>query len=153
MRIKNKRFSEKNGATIGLVTIDGVFECFCLEDAYREKKIMKETRIPAGIYELRLRTYGGFHERYKTAYGSRHKGMIEICGIPNYEAVLFHIGNTKKDTEGCQLLGHLQSEDMESIIKSKDAYLKFYDKVSSVLLKGIKVYYEVIDEDFRKKEK
>ena len=41
------------------------FLCYTVEDEKRDKKVMHETRIPAGTYKLELRTVGGFHERYK----------------------------------------------------------------------------------------
>ena len=57
-------------ATNGMLFIDGVFECYTLEDEYRDVKVMHETCIPEGEYEIKLRTEGGFHNRYLKRYGA-----------------------------------------------------------------------------------
>ena len=44
--------------------IFGDFTCETLEDEYREVKVEGETRIPAGTYEIKLRTEGRMNERY-----------------------------------------------------------------------------------------
>ena len=49
-------------ATNGMLFINGLFECFTLEDEYRDLKVRGETCIPDGEYEIKLRTVGGFHE-------------------------------------------------------------------------------------------
>ena len=39
MKIELKRFSSQSDTTLGLLFVDGEFECFTLEDEYREEKI------------------------------------------------------------------------------------------------------------------
>ena len=52
------------------------FLCYTIEDEYRAEKVKHETRIPAGIYKLTLRSEGGFHSRYTSKYVAEwHKGM------------------------------------------------------------------------------
>ena len=63
-------------ATNGMLFIDGVFECFTLEDEVRDVKVHSETAIPLGEYEIKLRTEGGFHSKYTARYGAMHKGML-----------------------------------------------------------------------------
>ena len=38
-------------ATNGMLFIDGMFECYTLEDQYQAVKVMHETCIPEGTYE------------------------------------------------------------------------------------------------------
>ena len=59
MKLEVIRFSSQNDSTLGLlfdVTDGRKFLCFTLEDEARDTKVMGETRIPAGIYDLKLRT-------------------------------------------------------------------------------------------------
>ena len=108
MKLEVIRFSSQNDSTLGLlfdVTNGRKFLCFTLEDEDRETKVMSETRIPAGIYELKLRTTGGFHSRYSKKYGSWHKGMIHVQNVPNFRYILWHTGNNDEHTAGCLLLG------------------------------------------------
>ena len=52
MKIEVTREPSANGCTIGTMTLDGVFECYTLEDVVREEKIFGETAIPAGTYTV-----------------------------------------------------------------------------------------------------
>ena len=109
MKLEVLRFSSQNDSTLGMlfdVTKGRKFLCFTLEDEARDTKVKSETRIPEGIYELKLRTEGGFHERYIKKYGNKfHKGMIHVQDVPNFRYILWHTGNTDKHTAGCLLLG------------------------------------------------
>ena len=130
-------------ATNGMLFIDGVFECFTLEDEVRDVKIHSETAIPLGEYEIKLRTEGGFHSKYTTRYGSMHKGMLELQDVPNFKWILIHTGNQDSHTAGCLLIGETQ-QDLDKgkdgfIGGSGDAYKKMYPKVADALLNGEKV--------------
>lgn len=133
-------------ATNGMIFLDGVFECFSLEDEYREQKIKGETCIPEGSYEVVLRKEGGFHQRYSSRY-SFHKGMLWVKSVPNFEWILFHLGNTDENTAGCILVGDTQQDlDVSKdgfIGSSGNAYKKFYPKVAEVLENGEEVTLNV----------
>ena len=133
-------------ATNGMIFLDGVFECFSLEDEYREQKIRGETCIPEGSYEVVLRKEGGFHQRYSSRY-SFHKGMLWVKSVPNFEWILFHLGNTDENTAGCILVGDTQQDlDVSKdgfIGSSGNAYKKFYPKVAEVLENGEEVTLNV----------
>ena len=76
MKLKVIRFSSQKDSTNGLLfdmTSGTEFLCYTLEDEKREKKVMAETRIPAGTYSVLLRKEGGHHNRYSKKYGSSHK--------------------------------------------------------------------------------
>jgi hypothetical protein len=113
-----------NDATNGLLFIDGVFECYTLEDQYQDKKVYGETCIPEGSYDVVLRKEGGFHNRYSSKY-SFHKGMLWIKDVPEFQL------DVSKD-------GFIGS--------SGNAYKKFYPKVADVLENGesVKVHISKI---------
>ena len=52
MVIKVDRYFHGPESTLGKLYVDGEFECYTLEDAYRPKKIKGKTRIPSGLYAL-----------------------------------------------------------------------------------------------------
>ena len=134
-------------ATNGLLFINGIFECFTLEDEVRDVKVHSETAIPLGEYEIKLRTVGGFHAKYTDRYGAAfHKGMLELQDVPNFKYILIHTGNTDQHTAGCLLVGETQ-QDLDKgkdgfIGGSGDAYKKMYPKVLKCLLSGEKVTIE-----------
>lgn len=148
MKITVERFTSDSDSTISAVYIDGAFQCFGLEDEYREEKIAKETRIPAGKYEVGVRTIGGFHQKYLARFGVDHHGMLQIMEVPNFKDILIHIGNTDEDTSGCLLVGYgaFSKKGKMSIQTSKNAYKEFYEKViDAALNNNLKIEY--IDRD------
>lgn len=129
--------------TIGKLHVDNLC-VYSLEDDFDEKKKYGHTRIPAGTYRLKLRTYGSHHERYLKKFPGDHIGMIEICDVPNYTDVLLHIGNSDRDTKGCLLIGMSQSSSL-TIGQSTVAYRLIYPKIALELMKGKEVYIKIID--------
>tara|TARA_R110001606_G_scaffold380639_1_gene541279 strand:- start:107 stop:688 length:582 start_codon:yes stop_codon:yes gene_type:complete len=131
-------------ATNGMLFVNKVFEAFTLEDEVRDIKVMSETAIPLGEYEIKFRNIGGFDTKYKARYGSTfHKGMLELQDVPNFKYILIHTGNTDQHTAGCLLIGETQ-QDLDKgkdgfVGGSGDAYKKFYPKVRDALIAKEKV--------------
>ncbi len=151
MELEVLRFSSHSDSTLGMlfdVTNQREFICFTLEDEHRDKKIMHETRIPAGTYQLKLRTVGGFHERYKNKYGSMHKGMIHVQDVPGFEYILWHTGNNDDHTSGCLLLGDTSQQNITKagfIGASTDAYKRVYPRIAEAIECGDEVKVEYKD--------
>lgn len=146
MEIRLDRFIHNHNDTVGRMFIDGKFYAYTLEDEHRDVKVKGETRIPAGTYEIKLRTEGGFHTRYLTRFGADfHKGMLHLQNVPGFEFILIHTGNTERDTEGCILVGKeisLHSKG-DSIQQSTAAYKELYPVIRDELLKGNKVEIKI----------
>lgn len=100
MVIHVKRLYNTENSTIGEMTIDGVFECFTLEDKERPVKIKSETAIPKGTYKVII----NMSNRFK-------KLLPLLLNVPNFEGVRIHPGNSNHDTEGCILVGRTRSKD------------------------------------------
>ena len=122
------------------------FLCYCLEDAVRSVKIPKETAIPIGTYPLRFRTEGRLHNIYKRKFDF-HRGMIEIANLPNFLYVMFHIGNTKENTEGCPLVGmkykFVQGE--YRVVESTKAYIQVYPKIANLIASHQEVLLQIVN--------
>ena len=133
-------------ATNGLLFIDGLFECYTLEDQYQAVKVMHETCIPEGTYDIKFRKTGGFHAKYTERYKNAHYGMLHIQDVPNFTYILIHTGNTDEHTSGCLIVGETQ-QDLEAskdgfVGSSTVAYKKMYAKVAGQLLQGKPVTIE-----------
>ena len=153
MKLDVLRFQFGIDATNSLLFIDSVFEAYGLEDEVRlEKKVMSETAIPEGEYEIKFRTVGGYHTREKARYDKKfgagwHSGMLELQDVKNdkmsFKYVLIHSGNTDENTGACYLVGKTQQDlDMSKdgfIGSSRLAYESLYPKVRDALLNGEKV--------------
>jgi hypothetical protein len=155
MELEVLRFSSQSDSTNGLLfdVTDGErhFLCYTLEDEHRDKKVMSETRIPAGTYRITLRTVGGFHGRYSKKYGDMHKGMLWVRNVPNFEYILIHTGNTDEHTAGCLILGNSQQTNFGSsdgfVGSSVSAYKAVYPPIADALESGDSVSITYIDFD------
>ncbi|NRA15601.1 MAG: hypothetical protein HRU04_08905 [Oceanospirillaceae bacterium] len=76
MQITVRRFHSTVDASLSLVSVNGKFVAFGLEDQFRHAKKAAETRIPAEQYRITLRTQGDFHQRYGTKFPDFHQGML-----------------------------------------------------------------------------
>ena len=154
MKLKVLRFSSQEDSTNGLLfdATNGMeFLCYTLEDEKRDQKVMAETRIPSGTYNILLRKEGGFHVRYTKKYGNMHKGMLHVQDVPNFQWILIHTGNTDEHTAGCLILGDSQENNIlvkdGFIGRSTQAYKRVYPIIASALESGEEVTIEYIDLD------
>ena len=143
MRLKVIRHHSTDDYTLGMlldVTKGIKFLAYTLEDEHRDVKVKGETRIPAGKYNITLRTEGGHHQRYEEKYGSMHKGMLWVRDVPGFEYILIHTGNTDEHTSGCLLLGDSQTNNQIKedgfIGSSVQAYKRVYPPIAKVLEDG-----------------
>jgi hypothetical protein len=118
MLITVKRLYKTENSTIGELLIDGVFECFTLEDKERPVKIKGETAIPKGTYKVIINE------------SNRFKRLLPLLiNVPNFEGVRIHSGNSNHDTEGCILVG--QTRNKNYIGQSRKAFDKLFKKMQA----------------------
>ena len=118
MLIEVKRFEFKDTHTVGKMYVDGIYECYTLEDVVRNgTKVLGKTAIPIGTYKLIIDASTRFKQ-----------DMPHILDVPDFTGVRIHAGNTSADTDGCILLGSTWA-GKDFIGNSKIAYKKFFDKL------------------------
>jgi hypothetical protein len=93
-------FTDKS--TIGELFLNDEFMCDTLENPYinNERNI---SCIPEGQYSVRLRT--------AEESATRDYLHLLVKDVPNRDYILFHIGNSAKDTSGCILVGIGRKQD------------------------------------------
>ena len=94
MELHLARNPSNDVCTIGRLTVDGVYQCFVLEDIVRPTKIAGRTAIPAGRYRVLITMSPRFG-----------KLLPLLNDVPNFSGVRIHPGNKAEDTEGCLLPG------------------------------------------------
>ena len=149
------RYSSGADSTLGILSVNGNFGreflAYTLEDEFREKKVSAETRISEGTYEVKLRTEGGFHNRYLNKFGADfHKGMLHVQDVPDFEYILIHTGNTDENTMGCLLVADTSQQNITKdgfIGASVDAYKRIYPALAQWLVDGNKLTITYIDYD------
>ncbi|TBG41908.1 hypothetical protein ELG77_09055 [Rhizobium leguminosarum] len=96
MQLTLNRLTESNGASLGV--LKGLSRTlYTLEEAWRENK-PKVSCVPAGSY--RCIPHG-----WEAGTKVSKPRTWELVGVPGRSAVLIHVGNTTRDTEGCILAG------------------------------------------------
>ena len=93
------RRDPKPDHTPGELWVDGKFFCYTLEDVDRKlesggKKVYGETCIPRGQYPVVL----DFSARFNIV-------TPHVLGVPQFDGIRIHAGNTTADTHGCPLVG------------------------------------------------
>ena len=144
MKLRLRRLYETGIHTVGLLTY-GRHVFTTLEDAGHDQKIKGQTRIPAGVYELQLRTTSPMASRYRDRFGDTHEGMIWLQSVPQFDYVYIHLGNVAEDTDGCILVGRTMEPARGFIGDSVKAYEEFYPPVMEALKRHDKVSIKVED--------
>ena len=96
------RDSYTTKSTIGKLFLNGEMFCDTLELAWKDNQTSISS-IPLGSYAARL--------RLAAESGSRDYMHLLVKDVPDRKYILFHIGNTPKDTRGCILVGMKRGKD------------------------------------------
>jgi len=133
MELMLQREPSADGCTIGKLSIDGGFECFTLEDVFRDgPKIADQTAIPPGRYQVVI------------TMSNRFGRMLPLLvAVPGYEGVRIHPGKTAADTSGCILVGKSRAND--SIMSSRLAMEQLQRKIAGALARSQDVFITVVN--------
>jgi hypothetical protein len=119
MKLVLERLHFGDTFTIGQLLIDGVFECWTLEDQTRSLgvKVPGKTSIPYGTFPIDI-TY--------SPHFARELPLLK--DVPGWDGVRIHSGNTVSDTEGCILVGMDRYGDGR-VGRSRDAFRTLMPKL------------------------
>jgi hypothetical protein len=133
--------AETPNSSLSVLTLQGRFVCFILEDGYRETKERGQTRIPPGVYRITPRKEGRFFEAYSRKHGC--KFVPELADVPGFKYILIHAGNSTGDTAGCLLPGYavgINSGRFHIMTgTSMDAFLSVYEYIEDAFAGGEEV--------------
>jgi hypothetical protein len=116
MELRLARTNLTGRSTTGELSIDGVFECYTLEDCIRPVKVKGMTAIPAGRYRVII------------TQSRRFKRLLPLLlNVPQFEGVRIHSGNVAADTEGCILVGRTKGKDF--VGESRAAFDKLFARL------------------------
>ena len=99
------RDTHSDTSTIGKLYLNGEMMCDTLENPWLDNQ-RNISCIPAGQYNVRL--------RLARESATRDYLHLLVQEVPNRSYILFHIGNTAKDTQGCILVGLKREQDFVS---------------------------------------
>ena len=149
MEIVLKRDTFTPTSTIGTLTVNGVFECYILEDTDRglddmmyiieinKRKVYGETAIPYGIYKVVVTKSERFSQlRGKPTY------LPLLLNVKGFEGIRIHTGNKPEDTHGCQLPA--RKKGVNNVSESTLAFNQLNDKINNAIKAGETVIYKII---------
>ena len=99
------RDTKTDKSTIGKLYLNGEQMCDTLENPYLDNQ-KNISCIPAGEYKVRIRV--------ARESATRDYVHLLVQDVPNRSYILFHRGNTAKDTSGCILVGLKRKQDFVS---------------------------------------
>ena len=143
MKLELFRNDGNSERTIGTLMVDGIWECFTLEDPVRDLgvdgqgKVPHDTAIPSGTYEVQV-TFSQRFQRY----------MPILIDVPFFTGIRIHSGNTAADTWGCILVGQAVVNDELKRGTSKVAYDALFNKLTDAFTRGESVSI-TITENFK----
>lgn len=130
MELLLKRTTRTQESTIGELSINGIFECYILEDKDRglnqgmtlselaNLKVHGQTCIPAGRYEIGI-TFSNKFNKY----------LPLLMDVPAFAGIRIHAGNTPENTEGCLLPG--QTKEANFVGNSRVAFNALFAKIKA----------------------
>lgn len=138
--LQREIFTDKT--TIGTLFINGVKECYILEDKDRgltdlmplteisKLKVYGATCIPYGRYEVTIT----MSQRFK-------RELPLLLNVKGYVGIRIHPGNTDADTLGCLLPCKVIGKDSGS--QSTAAFNQLFTKLNTVIKRGEKVFITI----------
>lgn len=129
MKLDLVRFQFNPRSTIGELLVNGEHECWTVEDVVRPvgaPKVHAKTAIPYGTYPVVIT----WSPRFK-------RELPLLVGVPGFEGIRIHAGNTADDTEGCILPGTTHTSD--AVANSRVAFNALFAKLQDAIRRGTKV--------------
>jgi hypothetical protein len=142
MELILKREWLSDECSIGELYVNGVFECFSLEDKDRgltqhmplaqiqKIKVYGQTAIPKGRYPVIIQ----FSEKHG-------KELPTLRNVPDYGGVEMHPGNTAVDTLGCILVGQMRT--VNSVLSSVKAFEVLFPKLQKAFNNNEQIFITI----------
>ena len=111
MKVELFRTASNKDGTFGTLNINGQPMFTTLEETWLDNQ-KRISCIPEGVYEC---------VKYS---GTKYKDVWKVKDVPNRTAILFHWGNTERNTAGCILVGRNFSQfgTVYGIGRSREAF-------------------------------
>lgn len=135
MDLRIQRQPTTDGATLGVLLIDGRRECWTLEDALTDHKIPGQSCIPPGRYRVVITPSVRFGRL-----------LPLLCEVPGFTGVRIHAGNTTADTAGCLLVGQTLATPT-TLGHSRFALAGVQAKIAAALINDEPVWLAIVNPD------
>lgn len=154
MEVQIIRYAFRTRYTIGKLFVNGITLCHTLEPTARgltqdmqladiqKRKVPGATAIPCGRYQVDMDTVSPKYAKRETYRKDFNGGrMPRLLKVPGFEGILFHPGNTPKDTAGCILIG--DNKYVGSLSNSWKAMCAIYRLLKTAHDKGEAIWLNI----------
>ncbi len=131
MKLTLKRAHGTANFTQGVLYINDKYFCETIEDEERKVKFAGKTAIPLGKYRVIINDSLRFKRK-----------MPLLLGVPNFEGIRIHAGNTDADTQGCILIGKFEQNGF--ITKSRATFEIFFKILSDDYYHQQDIWIEIL---------
>ena len=105
------------------------------------KKVHSETAIPSGEYKVRMDVVSPKYQAVKW-YNDLCKGrMPRLEGVPGFDGILIHPGNTALDSSGCLLPG--RNTQVGKVTQSRETFAALYKQMKAAFERGEEITIEI----------
>lgn len=127
---------DRGDAQRGVLIVHGQPEICTLELPWVANK-PRMSCIPPGVYKCHKTT------NRLTSGGTHIPVTFEVDNVPDRSGILFHSGNTSKDTMGCILLGQKFGilDSSLAVLESREAFAKFTKLFVSINDFSLRIYH------------
>lgn len=118
MRFRLSRFQFTDQATIGKLSIDGIFAAYTLERVADGRNTPNVSAINEGTYRV--------IERFSPHFGYN---VLAVCDVPGRTDIEIHMANCPDELRGCIAVGEVVDADGPPCIRnSREAFAVLMDK-------------------------
>lgn len=150
MEILVDRRYKKKGYTIGILYVNGEYECDTLEDEVRvlnkeSDKIYGKTAIPYGRYLIEMDTISPKFSKYEFYSKVCNGRLPRLQDVPFFNGILIHVADGAKGAEllqGC--IGVGRNLIKGGLLKGKETFSMLYNKMLEAHLKGEEIWIELV---------
>lgn len=150
MEILVDRRYKKKGYTIGILYVNGEYECDTLEDEVRvlnkeSDKIYGKTAIPYGRYLIEMDTISPKFSKYEFYSKVCNGRLPRLQDVPFFNGILIHVADGAKGAEllqGC--IGVGRNLIRGGLLKGKETFSMLYNKMLEAHLKGEEIWIELV---------
>lgn len=157
MKLLLQREQSTDRSTPGILYVNGVRECYTLEDVVRELplvpiaewKVDKLTAIPAGLFEVVIDASQRFGRLMPHIIDLPGRNLLNAAGamsnaLAGFLGIRIHSGNTAVDTAGCILVGRVRN-GWNTILESRLAFGQLYGKLKAAFDAGEQITLRIVN--------
>ena len=125
-----------DGSTIGELFIDGRKKSYTIERPWKDNE-RRVSCIPEGCYEIGLKMYGRWHEKWKDK--SWYKGVLILKDTLPRTEILIHTANYAHQLNGCIAPGvsvGVEEDNIPCVWQSSKALKRIYPTIAKAIENG-----------------